>query len=86
MNQKNKGNIVFNLPKLLIQDLESKSIHNVTSMCRNKYKTHVGHTGDDTVYRCVRKLLPFLSKCNTKFLEKSKGPLIFGSVFYKNMF
>ena len=70
--------IFFILPKH-IKDMESKSILGVTSMCSNHCTTPVGHTEDDTSYICSQNLLPFLLKCNTKFLEKFKCFLILGS-------
>ena len=51
----------------------------VTSMCSNTCTASVGHIRHDMAYWCFRNLLPFLLKCNAKFLEKYKGSLIFGS-------
>ena len=41
----------------------------------------VGHSEDDMAYLCSQNLQPFVLKCNTKFLEKYKRSLIFGSVY-----
>ena len=64
-----------------IKDMEPKTILGVTSTCSNTCTIPVGHTGDDAAFCCFRNLLPFLWKCKTKFLEKYKGSLIFGSAY-----
>ena len=61
--------------------MESKSILGVTSMCSKSYTIPIGHTEDDTAFLCSCYMLPFLLKCKTKFLEKYKGSLIFGSAY-----
>ena len=61
--------------------MESKSVSGVASTCCNPCMTPVGHTGDDMAYLCSLNLLPSLRKCNSKFQEKFKGSLIFGSTY-----
>ena len=76
---KNKGTLVFHFlfyPKH-IKDMEFKSLSGLTSTSRNPCTTPVGHTEDDTAHLCSRNLLSFPLKCNTKFLEKYKGSLIY---------
>ena len=78
---KNKGTLGFYFLSYLkhIKDMESKSIWEVTSTYRNPCTTPTGHTKDNMVYLCSQNLLPSFMKCNTKFLEKCKRSLMFGS-------
>ena len=72
-NTKNKGTLVFHILFYLkrIKDIDSKTI----------YVQQHTHNICDSAYLCSWNLLPFLLKCNTKFLEKYKGIFIFGSVY-----
>ena len=55
--------------------MEPKSISDVTSTRSNLCSTPSGHSEDDIAYLCTLNLLPFLMKCNTKFLQKNNGSL-----------
>ena len=61
--------------------MESKSIPEVTSTCKNPCTTSVGHIKMDMAYLCFRNLLQFLMKCNTKLLDKYKHSIIFVSAY-----
>ena len=51
----------------------------MTSTCSSPYRSSAEHSEDDMAYLCSKNLLSFLLKYNTKFLEKYKRCLIFGS-------
>ena len=69
------------LAKIHNRYMESKTISDVTSICTITCMTTVGHTGDDIAHPSPRNVLAFTLKCNTNFLEKYMGSLIFCSTY-----
>ena len=67
-----------------IKGMEPKSISGVTSLCSNSCTNTSGHSEGDMTYLCSLNRLPFLMKCNNKFLEKYKGSIILGYAYICN--
>ena len=66
---------------VIFKDMESKSILGVTSTCSNPCTTPFGHTEDDGVSLLLESSAAIPPEMQTKFLEKYKRPLIFGSAY-----